>query len=67
MVVNCLRHAAVVVQSSVLRHRLGSEVADCYVSMHVDADVERIGSWMPIIFLHFCVDGMVLGTKIMVH
>ena len=46
---------------------MGSEVNNCYVSMHVGADVGRIGSGIPIIFLHFSVDGMVLGTNIVVH
>ena len=45
----------------------GSEVTNCYVSMHVGGSVGRIASGISPIVLEFRVDGMVLGTKDVVH
>ena len=45
----------------------GSEVTDCYVSMQIGAGVGRIASGGSPLRSHFRVEGMVLGTKYVVH
>ena len=45
----------------------GSEVTNCYVIVHVGDDVGRIVSVISPFSSHFCTDGIVLGTKNVVH
>ena len=49
------------------RSRQGSEVTNCYVNVHDSGNVGRIASGIPPFLSHFCVEGMVLGTKNVVH
>ena len=47
--------------------RGGSEVTNCYVTVHVGGDVGRIAFGISLYSSHYRADGMVFGTKIVVH
>ena len=47
--------------------REGSEFTNCYVIVHVGGDIGRIVSGISPFFPHLRAEGMVLGTKNVVH